>query len=218
MYAEDFIYEGRNLSDFGWRICQMTVDNSGLRIVDYGSQLSFNMVKPIGSDKWRMYASSYSNYLTVTFQVGKISCDVGPEEVTVEEYREVMRWLNRKRFGKFTVVQPGYERIYYEGSFNVQPIQFGGRVFGMELTFITNRPFGLGTTQNLSYLIEEEKGTFSIFDISDEIGHLYPDMIITCHGDGDLSLYNAIEDREMLVKNCKNGEILNIFGEAKIIT
>ena len=146
------------MSDFGWRICQMTVDNSGLRIVDYGSQLSFNMVKPIGSDKWRMYASSYSNYLTVTFQVGKISCDVGPEEVTVEEYREVMRWLNRKRFGKFTVVQPGYERIYYEGSFNVQPIQFGGRVFGMELTFITNRPFGLGTTQNLSYLIEEEKG------------------------------------------------------------
>ena len=117
------------MSDFGWRICQMTVDNSGLRIVDYGSQLSFNMVKPIGSDKWRMYASSYSNYLTVTFQVGKISCDVGPEEVTVEEYREMMRWLNRKRFGKFTVVQPGYERIYYEGSFNVQPIQFGGRGF-----------------------------------------------------------------------------------------
>lgn len=196
----------------------MTVDNSGFTVVDYGSQLQFNMVKPIGSDKWRMYASSYSNYLTVTFQIGKISCDRGTEEVSVEEYREMMRWLNRKGFHDFTVVQTGYEFIHYEGSFNVQPIQFGGRVYGMELTLTTNRPYGLGTPQNLSYLIEEEKGKFDIFDISDEIGHIYPDMIIQCHADGDLSLYNDIEDRTMLIKNCKAGEILNIFGEAKIIT
>lgn len=218
MYAMDFTYDGRNLSDFGWIIGNFTVDNSGFRIVDYGSQLQFNMVKPIGSDKWRMYASSYSNYLTVTFQVGKISCENGAEEVLVEEYREMMRWLNRKDFHDFYIRQPGYERIHYEGSFNVQPIQFGGRVYGMELTLITNRPYGLGETQNLSYLIESEKGQFMIYDISDEVGHLYPDMIITCNQSGDLELYNNIEDRSMLIKNCSAGEIINVFGEAKILT
>jgi hypothetical protein len=218
LYATDFIYDGRNLSDFGWVICNMTTDSSGFTLVDYGSQLQFNMVKPVGSDKWRMYSSSYNEYLTVTFQIGKISCDAGPEEVTTEEYREMMRWLNRKGFHDFSIVQTGYEFIHYEGSFNIQPIQYGGRVYGAELTFTSNRPYGLGTAQRLSYEITEEMGKFDIFDISDEIGHIYPDMIIQCRQDGDLSLYNDIEDRTMLIKNCKDGEILNVFGESKIIT
>lgn len=196
----------------------MTTDDQGIRIVDYGSQLQYNMVKPIGSDKWRMYASSYSNYITINFQVGKISCTKGAEEVTVEEYREMMRWLNRKEFHDFYIRQTGYEVIHYEGAFNIQPIQVGGRVFGMELTFVTNRPYGLGDPQNLTYVIDEENKSFMIYDVSDEVGHLYPDMIITCNESGNLELYNNIEDRSMLVKNCVAGEILNVFGEAKIIT
>lgn len=176
------------------------------------------MVKPIGSDKWRLYSSAYSNYMTTSFQIGKYSCENGMEEVSIEEYREMLRWLNRKGFHEFTIVQPGYEFIYYEGSFNCSPIEFGGHIYGMELTITTNRPYGLGTKQELNYEISESGESFNIYDTSDEMGVLYPDMIIECHANGDFSMHNSIEDRTMLIKNCVAGEILSIFGESKIIT
>lgn len=156
--------------------------------------------------------------MTTTFQIGKYSCADGMTEVSIEEYREMLRWLNRKGFHEFTIVQPGYEFIYYEGSFNCSPIEFGGRIYGMECTLITNRPYGLGTKEELNYQIEEKGQEFSIYDTSDELGHVYPDMIIECQSDGDLSIYNSIEDRTTLIKNCSVGEIISIFGESKIIT
>ena len=99
MYATDFMYDKHCLSDFGMIICDFD-GKSGTESVSAGSQLTFNLVKPLGQNKWNNYSSSYSEYLTSNpFQVCKNPCKPSSQEeleLTAHDISELNRWLNRK--------------------------------------------------------------------------------------------------------------------------
>lgn len=216
MNAIDFEYADEHLSDFGFIICQFS-SQSDFEMVSAGSDISFNMIS-VNDGKYNYYIGhKYESCLTTTFHICKDPDKTESQEIQIVEYRKIMRWLNRPDFHKFKIITPGYENICYYGSFNIQEVRHLEKVVGFELTFTTNRPFAISEPITKNYTISLENNIINIEDVSDEIGHLYPDMEITCLESGDLNINNNIENRDTYIANCTKGEIIKINGKYKII-
>ena len=219
MYATDFMYDKHCLSDFGMIIVDFDSSN-GIETVSAGSQLTFNMVKPLNQNKWNNYSSSYNEYLTTTFQICKTPCNTSSQkdmELTAKEISELNRWLNRKQFCKFKILQDDYIDIYFEGSFNINQILIGGSCVGLELTLTTNRPYGFLEPVTYSITTSMTNESVVLYDQSDEIGCIYPDMTIKCLQSGNLKINNSIENRDFYLANVTNGEIITIYGKEQFI-
>ena len=95
-------------------------------------------------------------------------------------------------------------------SFNINRIENNGSVVGLELNMITNRPFAL--KESVSIIIEntEPNGSKFIESISDEEGFIYPHTEIVINQDGDLNIYNSLEDRNTYIANCVSGEVITM--------
>lgn len=222
MYAIDFEYDGIYLSDFGMIICNFD-DSSGSTTVSAGSKITFNTVPMHKGKRYGLTGTQYDECITATFSIAKNPCnidDFSNMKITNDEARDIMRWLNRREFLKFQIFdedENDRDACYYDASFNIEKVKIGGELFGFTLTMETNRPFGYGEEQIFVY--DMKAGTeYILFDISDEIGYIYPNLVITCKADGDLTLKNLTEDCLMEIKGCKAGEVITIDGNAQIIS
>lgn len=213
MLAEDFEFDGEYLKDWGYMILY-TDDNGGFNTIDSDSQLSFNTVSLQNGKKFGLTTAVYEDCIQLTFQIGKFSCRANEiEPISLAESRAIKRWLNRASFKKFKLIQPGWADIYMEGSFNVSNIEFNGRLYFLELTFMSNRPFALHEPITYSFDLSGSSDQYRFFDISDEIGYIYPDIKITCKKAGELRLTNSNEDRTTVIKNCTANEIITFTPE-----
>lgn len=204
----DFEYDGLNLSNKGFIICKFGSD--GTKTVSNGSNITFNTVSTMNGAKYELTSSEYDDFITSKFQICKHPCIADSMEISLNEYRDIMRWLNRKEFHKLKFLNEEYMNIFFEASFNVSKIEINGKIYGFELEMFTNRPYALRepiyhTIKNL-----QENGEKTISSISDEDGYIYPQMEITINQDGDLEIYNDFEKRTMKIANCKSGEIINV--------
>ena len=82
----------------------------------------------------------------------------------------------------------------------------------------TNKPFGYGQEQRVILNISDTQKTYSFNDVSDEVGYIYPNMVIRINENGTLTLHNEMENCTMEIKNCIVGEVITIDGENQIIT
>ena len=209
MKAYDFEYDGLRLSDKGFIICKFNSDS--VETISNGSEITFNTVSTMNGMKHELTSSEYGECLTATFQICKNLCtSSGDEEISLEDMRDIMRWLNRKGFHKFKLRDIEYTGIYFEASFNVSKIEIGGKVYGFELELFTNRPFALYEPVLLTIRNDVANEVKNIFSKSDEEGYIYPDMEITIDSDGDLEIYNSFENRTMRIANCKAGEVITL--------
>lgn len=208
MKAYDFVYDGKNLSDFGFIICNF--GDKGLDTVSDGCQISFNTVPILGGTKHELTSTQYEDRLETTIQICKHSCTGGIQEITSVEHRSITKWLNRKKFLKFKPLSDEYIDLYFEASFNISRIELDGRLFGFELEVVTNRPFALREVRIINIKNLALDGKHSINDISHEEGYIYPHTEIIINADGDLNIYNAIEDRTTYIANCKQGEAITM--------
>lgn len=208
MKCYDFEYDGYNLRNKGYIVCKF--GSNGIETVSNGSEIVFNTVSTMKGAKHELTSTEYSDCLTTTFQICKHPCTTSNKEISVIEQREIMRWLNRKGFHKFKLLDVEYENIYFEASFNVSRIEFDGKVYGFELNVVTNRPYALHTPIVLSLKNIVENGKKRISSLSDEEGYIYPEMEITINEDGDFEICNEIENRTMRIANCKAGEIIKV--------
>lgn len=60
------------------------------------------------------------------------------------------------------------------------------------------------------YVLIKEENVASIFDASHEEGYIYPHTEITILEDGDLNIYNVLEDRNVHISNCTSGEVITM--------
>ena len=208
MKAYDFEYNGKRLSDFGFMICSF--DDKGLETVSNGCEITFNTVPVLGGSKHRLTSTEYENCLEATIQICKYSCSKGIQKITAVEHREIMKWLNRKTFLKFKPLSEDFIDLYVEASFNISRVEFGGDLIGFELQVITNRPFALKESKTIIIRNLTNDGKHSINDTSYEEGYIYPYTEITVNQDGDLSIYNAIEDRTTYIANCVANEVITM--------
>ena len=211
MKALDFEYDGYLLSDFGFMICSF--GDKGLETISNGSKISFNTTPIFNGSKSLLTQVNYDENIECNFAICKNPCvtasgDVEP--ITATEESQIMRWLNRKRFLKFRVLQDGYEDIYFNGSFNIDKYVLDGNVYGFELTFTSDRPYATYDSVMYNFTISTENGNYVINDISDEIGYIYAKMKIKCLSSGNLIINNSIEKRDTVIKNCTQNEIISL--------
>lgn len=208
MKVSDFEYDGFYLSDFGFIICSF--DSKGMQTLS-GSKITFNTLSIHNGEKQELVNSEYSDCLGATFQICKKPCNNDDNEITMEEFRDLMSWLNRKQYYKFKFIDnKEYEEIYFEASFNISKIESGGKLVGLELEMFTNRPYALHEPISILINNTSANGTKTIINQSDEEGYIYPSMKITINQTGDLTINNAFEKKTMLISNCTKGEIITI--------
>ena len=211
MLVNDFEYDGLLLSDFGCIMCSF--DSTGLETVTNGSNITFNTSPILKGSKHVLTNTQYDECLTTTFQICKNPCNYVEQSdayFSIEEITALTRWLNRKEFLKFKLIKEGYENLYFEGSFNVSRKILGDYCVGMELSLTTNRPFALYETIKKTFRATKANHVELFKDISDEIGFIYPNVEITCATAGNLTIHNAIENRDTVIKNCVAGEIITM--------
>lgn len=208
MESYDFEFDGLNLSDFGFMICNF--GSKGLETISNGSQITFNTVSTLNGAKHELTSAIYEDCLTSVFQICKKTCGTENSVISLEELRALSRWLNRKGFYKFKLLNDEYKDIYFEGSFNISKLEMDGKIYGLELELKTNRPFALQEKNKIVIKNLANNGEKFIKDHSDVEGYIYPEMKITINESGNLSIYNEIEDRTTLIENCVAGEVITM--------
>lgn len=217
MTGKDFIYDGISLSSKGFQIAMVGSDDGTLSEASApDSQRTFNSVSMMGGAFRPFTYAVYDNALVFSFSVCNDFCQ-SDEDYYVSEIRmrDLKRWLNRPSCHRLDFVDPELMDYHFNGSFNVTDIRINGRAVGASLTFTADAPFGY---QN-DYYDEghlDAGGSFTVRDVSDEIGFIYPNMVITVGSAGDLTLTNSIDSRETVVKNCTEGEVLTFTREQQI--
>lgn len=217
----DFEYDGRLLSDAGFILC--TFDSPGLDAPDSGARITFTTVSRNGGEKYFLAGTKYDSCIQSDFSICK-NPDVYLGDdfyITDNEYREIVRWLNRKDFHKFRLIDyDGFEgeRCHFYASFNLKKRMLANRIVGIDLEMETNAPFGFGDMYTCTIDASDTSGEYKVSAVSDDEGIIYPNMEITCLSDGDLQIRNEDEDIDMVVKGCKNGEIITIDGETLVIS
>lgn len=235
MFAYDFEYDGLYLSDFGFTICSFDSE-SGTNTVSAGSSIAFNKISRNKGKSNFLIGSKYDECIKTTFNICKTNCNDDNENmiITTDEFRDLMRWLNRPEFHRFQIIDDSEkfrEPCYFDASFNIEKIFVADELYGLRLTMETDKPFGYGETQK--YVLDAPEkyvtaGTaitavipdLNIYDTSDEIGETYVDMDITCYKDGDIVIDNKSlgSGTHLEIKNCKQGEKIHIDGNNLIIT
>lgn len=218
MLATDFVYDDIKLSDKGYIICDFD-DKSGVEIVDVGSTITFNKIKRDSGRIYTLASATYDECVTATFDICKNDCLYGSNEmeISTQQFRELMQWLNRREFLPFRIVDDKQTVCWYNASFNVDKIVVGGKIYGVRLTMETDRPFGYDDKVTRTYALSNSNLTISIVNTSNEIGYLYPTITIKCWVDGDLTITNTLEGNTTVIKNCSNAEVITINGETQTI-
>ena len=209
MKAYDFEYDGINLSDRGFILCNFG-GSKGLETVSDGCQITFNVVPVLGGSEYRLINTEYEDCLETTLQICKHSCKGGIQEITETEHRELTKWLNRKKFLKFKILDESHIDLYYKAIINVSKIEIDGRLFGFELEVKTNAPFSLREPRIINIKNLEQNGKHSINDISHEEGYIYPFVEIVVNQDGNLNIHNSIDNRDTYIGNCVAGEVITM--------
>ena len=218
MNAIGFEYDGLSTLDFGLIIC--SVDSSdGINVSSAGSEINFNTVSSMHGNIKHVTNTTYDSVLEANIQICKYDCDLGVVALTIDEKREISRWLNRKEphILKFISKDETYDYAFFEGSFNISEIQSSGDVIGYELHLITNRPFAIGQPVFKKIVASTANYKYRFYDVSDEVGYIYPkSLVIKCLSDGDLTIHNAIENRTTQIKGCKKDEVITCNGSSII--
>lgn len=208
MKAYDFEFDNQNLSDFNFVICQF--GSKGLETVSNGSKITFNTIPTLGGSKHELTSTAYEECLGTTIQICKNYCNSKIDEIDSAQFRQLTKWLSRKKFLKFKILNKDYIDLYFEAAFNISRIEIDGRLFGLELEIITNRPFALKEPKTIVVKNLVQNGEHSINDTSHEEGYIYPYTEITVIEDGDLNIHNAIENRDTYIANCVAGEVITM--------
>jgi hypothetical protein len=221
LYAYNFEYDGRLLSDIGFIVCHFN-DSGGLDTADGGSEISFETATSHSGKRFFEVGSEYKKCLTTKFQICKDPKIYREDEmeITAEEFRRISRWLNRREFlwfHGFDWCEPEISRPWVRASSTLTRIDLGNATIGIEVDMTTDSPFGYGDEVIKTFEFTSEKLTHTFVDENDEIGETYPELKVTCNAGGTWTLADDITGCSCEVANCVNGEILHFSGDTMVI-
>lgn len=204
----DFEYAGQYLSDFGFMVCSF--DSSNDATISNGSTLSLNTVPMYNGSKFLLTNSKYDECVSSTFSICKNVCDYKDLSINIDENGRIMRWLNRKGFNKFKIMDDDYSNIYFNSTFNINRVVIGGKLVGYELQMLTDSPFGYKEPIEYSFSVSNKDDVNIIVDTSDEVGFIYPHTEIVVLGDGELTITNEVENRTTVIGGCIKDEVITM--------
>ena len=218
MYAIDFEFDGRRLSDFGCILTSFSGMQDGA--VPSGASTVFSTAKSSSSDIYDMFSSSYDAPFSATFEICKNPCideNASNPGFTPYEISNIQKWLCRRtQYCKFKILADDYEDIYWNGYFTSQQYMSGSSIIGLQLVFTADAPYAYLEDVTLNYSVNANE-EFVIESVSDEEGYIIPNMEITLKSGGTFELQNDRDTRVMSVENCSGDEVLTIDGKYLLI-
>lgn len=207
MIATDFSFSGYKLSDFKFILCNFGNKSDD---ISNGSKLEFKTVSVKHGSYFLNASALYSEALTINFSICKNPCLLSSgrlEPIDIDESTSIMRWLNCKTMKFLKIDDIEYENVNFEGSFtDIERVEYNGRLYGFNLTFTTNRPFGVGDKITRHFSLEENHSAL-LYDTSDEIGYIYPSVFMDIKQSGNLSLkFAGAETTNTVIKNVESGD------------
>lgn len=183
MYANDFEFDGRYLSDYGFVICDIGSDMD-MNQVSAGGTVTIQTVRHGNGKRVFPVNATYESCIEADFTICKDPCVYNDTEISDDEMRDLMRWLNRRTYYKMRFLkEPENDDggCFYNAAFNIDKICVGGKTVGLTLHMITDSPFGYGNeviaSSAMNYWDNTLYNTYvSLDDPSDDIGYIYPDM------------------------------------------
>ncbi len=213
----DFCYDNQYLSDYGFTVGYVSTDNKGVQVKE-GIKLTFNKRIKNGGKVYTLSGANYDTCYTTTFEIFKNPKTSDSLIITSDEFRDIMRWLNRREYLQFyCITDDDSETQYYNASFNVRKILNHNKLIGISLEMLTDSPLGFGQQQTINFNVSDKDITFLMSDISDEIGYIYPDIYIEVNRDGDLQIDNLTYGTTTIINNCVMNEKIKISGAGMII-
>lgn len=228
MYLTDFVFDGIKLSTLGYIVGAIATSNN--QTASMGSKLELQTIVNRGNSTNQIINTQYNEPISVTFDIIKHSCNTTANNIVEDdEIPFIMQWLNRTEYCRFYPIYNdlSLEDIYFNGTFTeISTIQVGADVVGFTVTFTSNAPYGFGDYPDLEFDTDETYDYFKYYDQSDEYGFHYPDkFIITSHYNGQICIGSAQmsahlpEDlKEVMIKNCVDGEVITLDCVHKIIS
>ena len=219
MFAIDFEYDGRHLSEYGFIICSFK-SPSDADTVSAGGQLTFNSVPVNGGMNNYLVGTKYEDFIQTSFDICKNPDIFDDLEISDEEFLELSRWLNRREYHRLRFYDDEHNEKprYYNGSFNIAKIKIAERLYGLELTLFTDKPYAYGNEESFLWNCTDTSEFSFLYDPSDDVGSFSPIVKITCMEDGDVTITNATFESSLTIKNCTKDEVIIIDGYTKIIT
>ena len=221
IYAIDFEYDGRRLSEFDFIICSFD-ENGGARTAEKGTEVTFSTA-PIGlGQRHAVTGTRFDTRLSTSFQICKDPEKYNEAEmyITNEEFRELSRWLNRRKFLWFHACddcEPEIQYPWFRATFSLKRINTGPMTVGIQLDMQTDAPWGYGEEIEEHFVFTPDNMVNIIEDKNEEVGTIWPDMIITCNDDGDLTLTNELTGCVFRIRNCTKNEVVTQYGDIRII-
>lgn len=215
---KDFVYDGQYLSDYGFMVAKISTGNDKT-VIREGSPLSFNKATRNSGKSYTLLSASYQGAYTTQFDICKNTDIYSDIEISNDEFRDLMRWLNRREFLQFCFIPENGDETekYWDASFNVEKITVNDHLIGLHLTMETNSALGYGQEITTRFNVADTSMIFSLADMSDDVGYTYPDVTIEILRSGDLSIYNHTWQENTSIKNCVLGETITMHGNTMII-
>jgi hypothetical protein len=208
--VNNFEFAGEFASDYELMVCTFgdSIEPVG------GNNLQLDSVKILGVNEFAIPFNGYSEPLNYSFSVCKSrNCEILP--ISADEYGRINRWLNRQEPHKFRISTKSFERIFYIGTFNLTPVVINGLIYGINLNFTSIYPYGFEDgIENIYTGVTD----FEIVCFSDEIGDVYPDIVIKCNEAGNLIIRNSLDNEIFILNNVEADEEIVMDTKHKIIT
>ena len=194
----DFKYNGKYLSDFGFKVAK-TIDNTfGLnREIVVGN---INTIR----NKPNHYGVKYTNTLPLKYLIMKDPCtnnSQGKLTIKENELREIQRWLTSPKTPKcFTLNKDDNNVREYYGVFTeVEPYEYGD-LYGITVTFTCNAPYGFD--KNIVTTSCETTIDLAIDNPTDELcEYIYPIIKITPNQCTTFSIQNKSDNNNIMTFN-----------------
>lgn len=219
MQFVDFEYDGTSLSSKGMTV--VSFDGMQDDEITTDSQRNFESISLFNGKYQPFVYSIYEDRLEIDFSIGRNICsnDVEDYFLTVAQLESLQYWLNRPTAHKFKILQDAeYVNIFWEGSFNMDWVKLGEKVIGVNLHFISNRPFALGEKEVFTEENLNQDNVIYIIDSSSDEGSIVPSVEITLKEDGDLELTNTFNEEEIrtIITGCKADEVITFSSALQI--
>ena len=203
MFCEDFIFNNEFLSDHGLMLCSFDGSEGSMS----GGDVTFITSKPPSTDRFSHYATQMETPISMNFQICKMGCDLDEQSdyyFTQDEQSYIYRWLQRlDGYHWLAFEQDGWEDVWFNAQFNLQPIYLMGHVIGYDCTVLTDSPYAY--SQEYSKQFDLNSGQSFVFkNYSDIPGIIYPYTIITPKTSGTVKLESGCDGNAMVLTEITN--------------
>ena len=206
----DFSFDGATLSSKGYMLCSFDNNNDETVVV---SGMDYTEIKAPLSDASHKVAHSYPENYTKTLHICRKYACCGDEEhgyhmcadqadtlLSDREISAITRWLCRKDYKWFNWIYDteaeNLDTVYYLTRCKVSKVIIGGECHGLEITLITNSPYGYSAERTVTDYRLTNNNTINIGpDVAgnDEEGYIYPYWEFYFLEDGDWTFTNETD-------------------------